>query len=106
MTKARGRLDWTQPAEFLARQVRAFDPGPDVTTWHGATLCIRDAEPWCDWQGPLAPGQLFRSGDNIAVATGRGALILRTVQASGKRALPVVQFASGKRDFTIGVLGQ
>lgn len=107
MTKAQGQLDWTQSAETLARQVRAFDPWPGTfTAWRGAALRILDAEPWCDWRDSLQPGQVFRSGDDIAVATGQGALILRTVQAPDKRALPVGQFASGKCDFTHSVLGQ
>ncbi len=107
MTKAHGRLDWAQPADLLARRVRALDPWPGTfTTWRGAILRIRSAEPWSTWQGDLPPGQVFRAADDIAVATGRGALILRTVQAPGKRALPVARFASGRREFVSARLGQ
>jgi methionyl-tRNA formyltransferase len=107
MTKAHGRLDWTQGAEALARRVRALDSWPGTfTTWRGALLHIRDAEPWDAWQDDLPPGQVFRAAADFAVATGRGALILRTVQAPGRRALPVAQFASGRREFVAARLGQ
>ncbi len=118
--KAQGRLAWSQPAERLARQVRAFDPWPGAfTDWRGALLHVLDAEAWPDWRGDLAPGQVFRARDTIArdtvagdaiardtiardriaVATGQGALILHLLQAAGKRALPAPEFCRGQRDF-------
>jgi len=107
MKKAHGRLDWSQPADILARQVRAFDPWPgSFTSWNGLPLRILDAEPWSEWRGNLAPGQVFRSEDHIAVATGQGALVLRTVQASGRRVLPVDRFILGRREFLTARLGQ
>jgi methionyl-tRNA formyltransferase len=106
MRKAHGRLDWTRSAELLARQVRAFDPWPGTfTSWCGVSLRILDAEPWSDWRGDLAPGQVFRDADRIAVATGQGALVLRTVQAAGKRLVPIEAFSHGAREFLGAILG-
>jgi methionyl-tRNA formyltransferase len=106
MRKAHGRLDWTRSAELLARQVRAFDPWPGTfTSWRGGALHILDAEPWSDWRGDLAPGQVFRDADRIAVATGQGALVLRTVQAAGKRFVPIEAFSHGAREFLGTILG-
>ena len=96
LRKQDGRLDWTRPADALARQIRAFDPWPGTfAIWEDVPLRILDAEPWRDWRGGLAPGLVFLEEDRIAVATGQGALILRTVQAEGKRRLPVEQFWLG-----------
>jgi methionyl-tRNA formyltransferase len=37
--KEDGRLDWTMPAEALARRVRGFHPWPGTfTTWRGQPL--------------------------------------------------------------------
>ena len=41
LTKEDGRLDWTQDAARLARQVRAFTPWPGAyTTWEGKQLKV------------------------------------------------------------------
>jgi methionyl-tRNA formyltransferase len=100
LRKAHGRLVWTRPADVLARQVRALDPWPGTfTSWGDTSLRILDAEPWRDWRGDLAPGCVFGTEDRIAVATGQGALVLRTVQAEGKRGLPVEEFWRGASGF-------
>lgn len=101
MTRESGRVDWTQPAARLARQVRAFDPWPGAFTWwDGARLRILDADAWEEWQGDLSPGQVFTDGRRVAVATGSGALVLHRLQAAGRRGLPVQAFVSGRRGFT------
>lgn len=106
-----GRLDWAQPAARLARQVRAYDPWPGAfTRFGGSTLHILDAHaqeslPVDLPPGNVPPGQVFRAGDELAVATGRGALVLRRVQAPGKRALSADEFAAGRRGFATARLG-
>jgi methionyl-tRNA formyltransferase len=105
LRKQQGRLDWTCSAEILARQVRAFDPWPGTfTSWGDTSLRILDAEPWRDWRGDLAPGEVFCTAERIAVATGQGALILHTIQADGKRGLPVEQFWRGAPGFVGAML--
>ena len=105
LRKPQGRLDWTRSAEVLARQVRAFDPWPGTfTSWGDTSLRILDAEPWRDWRGDLAPGEVFCAAERIAVATGQGALVLHTVQAEGKRGLPVEEFWRGAPGFVGAML--
>jgi methionyl-tRNA formyltransferase len=100
MTRESGRIDWTQSAARLARQVRAFDPWPGAFTgWDGTRLRILDVDAWEEWQGGLPPGQVFADSGRVMVATGCGALALRQVQAPGKRALAAREFASGRRGF-------
>jgi methionyl-tRNA formyltransferase len=106
LRKSHGRLDWTRPAEVLARQIRAFDPWPGTfTSWGDTSLRILDAEPWRDWRGDLAPGKVFCAAERIAVATGQGALVLHTVQAEGKRGLPVEEYWRGASGFVGALLG-
>lgn len=106
LKRENGRLDWRQPASRLARQVRAYDPWPGAfALWGDSTVRILDAVAWDSWQGDLPPGQVFVAGSDVAVATGQGALVLRRLQAPGKRMLPVKAFAAGRRGFSTTLLG-
>jgi methionyl-tRNA formyltransferase len=92
MRKEAGLLDWTQPADLLARQVRACNPWPGAYTfWNGQQLKILRAQV----VDPGAAGAGRRPGDSyllpemgLAVACGAGALAPAVVQLQGKRALP------------------
>ena len=81
------RLDWTQPAESLHRQVRV---GGAWTTWRGKTLKIWSAHPT---GGSQPPGEL--NGD--LVGTGDGLLRLREVQPEGKSRQPADDWLRGAR---------
>lgn len=93
---AEARLDWSQPAAQLDRQVRAFDPWPVARTgWAGGDLRVWSAHPL---SGPSAapPGTvLAATPDGIDVATGDGVLRLTRVQVPGRRPQPVAEFLRG-----------
>jgi methionyl-tRNA formyltransferase len=40
-----------------------------------------------------------------AIATGKGALLLRQVQLEGKRSVPIAEFMAGQREFIGSQLG-
>jgi len=99
LQKEDGRLDWTQPADVLDRQVRAVTPWPGAfTTWQGQRLKIVRATPVPHWRGEAPPGTVIRLDDGYAVATGEGALRLEAVQLAGKRPMDVATFLCGQRD--------
>ncbi len=80
LTRDSGRLDWTQPAALLDRQVRAFTPWPGAWATLGAeTLKVLRAEP-ADGAGP--PGTVLDGA--LRVACGEGALRLLRVQRPGR----------------------
>ena len=93
LSKAEARIDWTQPAIAIDRQVRAFNPWPVAeTTWDGKQLRVWQCEP-----EPLpvgaAPGTVLESsGGRIVVATGEGALRLLQLQLAGRRAMSAAEF--------------
>ena len=87
LTRDELRLDWTQPAEFLHRQVRV---GGTWTTWRGKTLKVWAAQPA---KGSQPPGELH--GD--LVGTGDGLLRLREVQPEGKSRQPTEDWLRGAR---------
>ncbi|KAF0163872.1 MAG: methionyl-tRNA formyltransferase [Rhodocyclaceae bacterium] len=92
--KAEARLDWNQPAETLARRLRAFNPFP------GAVLTLA-GEPVKVWRGDVVvasgrPGQVLAADANgIMVACGEGALRLTELQKSGGRRLTSADFLHG-----------
>ena len=80
LTRDSGRLDWTQPAALLDRQVRAFTPWPGAWTTLGTeTLKVLRAEPAVG-DGP--PGTVRDGG--LLVACGQGALRLLRAQRPGR----------------------
>jgi methionyl-tRNA formyltransferase len=95
LSRADGRLDWTQPAADLARRVRAFDPWPG--TWcalDGETLRVLEAE---GVTGDGTPGAVL-DGPGLVVACGDGhGLRLRVVQRPGKKPMADTDFLRGLR---------
>jgi methionyl-tRNA formyltransferase len=97
--KEDGLLDWTQPAELLARQARACNPWPGAYTfWNGQQLKILRARV----VDPGAAGAERRTGDThllpeigLTVSCGAGALALAVIQLQGKRAMPASDLLRG-----------
>ena len=97
LTKDEALLDWSQPADVLERQVRAFDPWPVAETrLDGQQLRI-----WAAHAGavtePGPPGTVL-AGDvrGITVATGDGALVLDRVQLPGRRPVAGAELARSR----------
>jgi methionyl-tRNA formyltransferase len=95
ISKRDGLLDWSRPAEYLHRQVRAFNPwpvayallpvaadeadeaAPRLRIWSAAVV---------EYAGDAPPGTVLASGAaGIDVATGSQALRILTLQAPGRR---------------------
>ena len=99
LDKAEARLDWVQPAEVLARKVRAFNPWPVAeATLGGERLRIHGALAL-----PLAhaavPGSVLAAGrDGLDVACGEGALRIRVLQRDGGRAITAADYLNARRD--------
>ncbi len=93
--RAEARIDWSDPAEEIGRQVRAFNPVPGAhTVWNGQLLKIWRAEPVT--AAVAAPGTVLRAGaDGIDVATGQGALRLLELQRAGGKRLAPQAFLAG-----------
>jgi methionyl-tRNA formyltransferase len=90
------RLNFTQPAVQVAREIRAYDPKP------GAWALLRDAEVRLfgarvlpDRRGE--PGEVLEVGEmGMVVACGSGAVAIENVHAAGKRRLAALDFAQGR----------
>jgi methionyl-tRNA formyltransferase len=95
LTKEHGRLDFHLPAERLVWRMRGFSPWPGAhTTLAGRALKVHDAE--ARPGGGLAPGSAVATPEGILVGCGDGtALLLREVQAEGKRRVAAADFVKG-----------
>jgi methionyl-tRNA formyltransferase len=89
--KSEARLDWSQPAAFVDRQLRALNPWPGCWTEAGGErLLVLAGEPAA---GAGAPGEIL--DDRLTVACGEGALRLTTVQRAGGRPMAADAFLRG-----------
>jgi len=81
--KAEARLDFSQPAEVVERQVRAFTPAPGAWfEFEGNRYKVLAAEvaPGGGWPGNVVD-------DQLTIACGRGAIRPTRVQRAGKPAM-------------------
>ncbi|KOB50276.1 methionyl-tRNA formyltransferase, partial [Xanthomonas arboricola] len=99
LDKTQARLDWTQPAQELARRVRAFNPWPvaeavlagERVRLHGAVAL--------ELAHQQAPGTLLAaSKQGIDIACGQGALRVRVLQREGGKAITAADYLNARRD--------
>ena len=98
--KAEAALDWTLPAELLARRIRAFDPFPGMTV---PLVTSSGQETLKLWQAvaesaehPAEPGTVLRAdASGVRVACGQGQLCLTQLQRPGGKRLNAADFLRG-----------
>lgn len=89
LSKDEARIDWTQPAEVIARRIRAFNPAPVAWTelgadrircWNARSLGVPST---------AEPGTVLDADSHgLHVATGDGRLVITELQRPGGKALP------------------
>ena len=104
-----GEIDWTRPADYIARQIRAYHPWPGTFThWNGKQLKVHQASPLNNDED-FAPGTVVEIdqgiGQGIGVATGEGILLIQRVQPEGRQAMDIGDFTRGYRGFVGSRLG-
>lgn len=99
LTKEMGRLDFTKPAEVLARMIRGFDPWPGTfTDLDGKLLKIQKAEPVILKDSGLKPGTITDiTKKSFTYVTAVGGLRVLELQPEGKRRMTTEEFLRGYR---------
>ena len=96
LTKEDGRIDWNGDVGFLDRLVRAMNPWPGAFTYLGGDAVKIWSASAVDGSGPA--GTVTEVGpEGILVGTANGLLLLREVQAPGKKRVSAAEFARGRR---------
>ncbi len=97
LDKREARLDWSQPADALARKVRAFNPWPmaeadiggERVRIHGAIAIPSTTH--------MSPGSVIAAGrDGIDITCGDGALRIRVLQREGGKAITAADFLNAR----------
>ncbi|HEY4175895.1 MAG TPA: methionyl-tRNA formyltransferase [Kofleriaceae bacterium] len=95
LDKSDGAIDFAQPARAVAARVRGVDPWPGAQTQHrGQMMKLFRA---VVGPGSGSPGTILAiDAAGVHVATGDGAVVIRDVQAAGKKRMTAQQFAQGR----------
>jgi len=100
--KAEGRIQWSDSAVTIERQVRAFTPWPGTfTSWNGKQLKLLAGR---TAPGAAEPGQVIEREGQIAIGTGDGLFLPTHVQLEGKNAVSIEDFRRGHGDFVEATL--
>ncbi|MBI2552621.1 methionyl-tRNA formyltransferase [Candidatus Uhrbacteria bacterium] len=109
LTREDGHIDWNKPAQYIERQVRAYDAWPGTwTLWERRRLKILRAVLRHNTIGCAAnraPGYVWKPEDRrLAVNCGAGSLILEQLQIEGKKPMSADEFLRGYPKFLGGIL--
>ena len=97
ITKSMGEIDWSMDASAIERLVRGMNPWPSAYTgWKGKMLKVWEGEVTeTEYEGEFGQvAEVWKEG--IVVKTGKGGLVLRSVQAQGKKGMDAGAFLRGK----------
>lgn len=99
LKKADGEIDFNQPAEYLERFVRAYNPWPGAfTSWEVGRLKVHRAHA-VESPSPGIGKRLIHN-EQAAIGTAKGILVLDEVQPAGKKAMPGEVFLRGARNWS------
>ncbi len=98
--KEDGKIEWKEPAEIIRRKWKAYQPWPGIfTAFAGRRLKLAEISAEADADAREKPGKVIKYGQEIAVASGKGLVILKRVQFEGKKEMDAAEFSRGRKDF-------
>jgi len=91
LTKEDGKIDWTQPAEAIERQLRALHPWPSVWCLHnGQRMKVLEVSVE---KKHGKPGEILDR--HLIVACGKDALLLKKIQPQDRKPMDGLSFMNG-----------
>ncbi len=95
--KAEANIDWSLPADVIARRVRAFDPFPGASSALGAEVVkVWRAQALPTDAGGALPGQVLSADEQgVRIACGQGQLLATELQRAGGKRLAAADFLRG-----------
>ena len=96
ITKDDSAIDWSRPARDLHNQVRGLHPWPHAQTYLDGRRLIILRSSVMNEATAAPPGSIVVArGDDLAVATGAGALRILTLQLEGRKPMTAREFLAG-----------
>lgn len=105
-----GKIIWTNDANSIYNQYRAFYSWPGIFTyWEHKDMNVRIKINKLSLAKKMPPknhsvGEVFRVDEKIAVQTGDGAVFLEEIQIEGKNNVKIADFINGNSDFVGSIL--
>ncbi|HXI66136.1 MAG TPA: methionyl-tRNA formyltransferase [Gemmatimonadales bacterium] len=94
VTRETRRIHWSDPAERVARVIRAFDPAPGAwTELDGREVKLFGARVA---EGSGAPGEIGTTDGRLRITAGRGAVTIDEVQPAGKPRMSAADWVRGR----------
>lgn len=103
-----GKISWSDSAENIHNKYRAFTPWPGVFTfWKNGSKIVRlklNSISKTDSNKDYQIGEVFQIGNEVAIQTNEGAIILREIQKEGKKSSDLKSFINGHKNFIGSIL--
>jgi methionyl-tRNA formyltransferase len=97
LTPELARIEWTDSAETISRQVRALDPRVGARTSHrGRMVKLFGPRAADEWGESERPGDIIATDPALVVATGSGALQFLDVQPEGRQRMAAASWIRGR----------
>lgn len=110
LKKEDGKIDWSKPADYIERQIRAFDPWPGAfaklksKSEKVKTIKITQAS-ILEFNPQKIIGEVFLIDDGkMAIKTGQDCLIVEKLQIEGGKSLLTEEFLRGHKEIIGSVL--
>ena len=98
LKKEDGSIDWASSAHEIERRIRGMSPWPGAFTFAGEErwtiwrALVKEATQWA------VPGQVISATkEGIAVATGKGTLLITELQPANSRRMAAAQYLAGHK---------
>lgn len=106
-----GRIFWNESAEAIWNRYRGLSPWPGVFTFwkrtDGEFVRLKLEKISAQKTDPATKhrfGEVFETGEHVAIRTGKGLILIDEIQPSGKEHMSARDFVNGHPDFIGSVL--
>ena len=95
LTRRDGQIIWSQPAQLIERQIRAYSPWPgSYTSWNGRLKILKAHAVSND----ASPGLVMELDNTFAIGAGQGVLKVTQLQLEGRKAVSGTEFLRGHQN--------
>jgi methionyl-tRNA formyltransferase len=108
LTKEQGLINWSWPDERIYGLIRGLDPWPGAFTYHNEKMLkLFGCSLAGDRQTVSVPGRINGlTEQGLEIAAGKGSIMVKEIQAPGKKRLPVREFQRGSTLNVGDILGK